>query len=219
MQFESIEAFVFDVDGTIYCQRRLRLRMFLSLVKVCCTDPKGKTIVRVLRSFRQYREQDACLHAETSLQSQYNWVAQRLGLKSNLVKDIVEAWMFRRPLKHLGACRYPGVGHLFAKLKAQGVKIGVFSDYPAREKLTAMGLEADCYLCATDNSVRQLKPSPKGLLHCCRQLNVAPDKALYIGDREELDGRCAKAARVSYFILPRNRGAVRKFYFALAEQL
>jgi hypothetical protein len=51
------------------------------------------------------------------------------------VRGIVGEWIERRPLRHLAACRYPGVLKLFAGLRGSGKMIGICSDYPVQAKL------------------------------------------------------------------------------------
>lgn len=217
MSVDALEAVIFDVDGTLYNQKMLRLRMFLSLLKTLCFHVNTWPIIKVLRSFRRYRESTAFIDAEASLESQYNWVAEATQLNIALVRAVVEEWMFAKPLKHLTACQYPGVHIFFQKLKERRIMIGIFSDYPAKQKLTAMALEADFYVCSTDQDVRRLKPDPKGLLKCCKEMRVDPMKTLYIGDRDDLDGACARAADIHYCIIPKSYCKVKRFYRHLSE--
>lgn len=219
MKYDVLDAVIFDVDGTLYNQKMLRLRVFLSLLKTLCFHMDTWLIIKVLRSFRRHRESAAFIDAEASLESQYQWVAEATHLKIDFVRAVVEKWMFVQPLKHLGACQYPGVDLFFKKLKERRIMIGIFSDYPAKQKLTAMALEADCYVCSTDHDVRRLKPDPKGLLKCCGEMRVDPRKTLYIGDRKELDGACARAADIPYCIIPTSYGGVKRFYSDLAKEI
>jgi phosphoglycolate phosphatase/putative hydrolase of the HAD superfamily len=68
------------------------------------------------------------------------------------VRATVGEWIFRRPLRHLGKCRRKDVPSFLSFVEAHGMKAGVFSDYPAVEKLAALGLDSQISLalCATD---------------------------------------------------------------------
>jgi phosphoglycolate phosphatase/putative hydrolase of the HAD superfamily len=217
--FSIVEAVIFDVDGTLYNQKNLRRRMYISLAMSLWRDPKCIRICRVLNAFRCHRERAALNNAKDSLKKQYNVVARHTHQRVEFVEDVVEEWMFRRPLKHLGKCLYDGVDIFFNAVREQGLKIGVFSDYPADDKLSAMGLSADVNLCSTDMEVQRLKPDPKGLLLCCKRLNVAPQKTLYIGDRDGLDGDCARRADIPFLKVPSHKDLARKFYRNLTQQL
>jgi beta-phosphoglucomutase-like phosphatase (HAD superfamily) len=219
---KSPEAVIFDVDGTLYDQRRLRLRMLITLGKTL--GPKtlgphreGWRTLKALRAFRKHRESDAAKGAVATLDFQYDWVARRTRLTPEVVQAAVENWIFRQPLIHLEICRYSGVRRLFNTLRSRGIMIGVFSDYPAAEKLTALGLAADCVVCSTDEGVRRLKPDPRGLLLCCQVLGVKPEKALYIGDRDTVDGGCARRAAVPYLIVPRGPRPAERFFAGLGR--
>lgn len=214
---ESLEAVIFDVDGTLYDQRRLRWRMLITLGKALCPHREGWRTLKALRAFRAHRESDAAKGAVATLAFQYDWVARHTGLAPEVVQASVDNWIFRRPLIHLEACRYPGVRRLFNTLRFRGVKIGVFSDYPAEEKLRALGLTADSTVCSTDEGVRRLKPDPRGLLLCCQMLGVTPEKALYIGDRDTVDGGCARRAAVPYLIIPRGPRSAEQFFARLCR--
>jgi beta-phosphoglucomutase-like phosphatase (HAD superfamily) len=191
--------------------------MLITLVKTLGPHREGWRILMALRAFRAHRETDAAKGAAATLASQYDWVARHTGLAPEVVEAAVDKWILRRPLIHLEACRYPGVRRLFSTLRSRGIKIGVFSDYPAAEKLGALGLAADRAVCSTDEGVRRLKPDPRGLLLCCHMLGVTPEQALYIGDRDSVDGGCARRAAVPYLIIPRGRGLAERFYDHLSR--
>ena len=110
------------------------------------------------------------------------------------VRALVAQWMEQKPLDLLAGCRYPHVQPLFAGLRAAGKQIAVFSDYPARDKLAALGLQAQPIVCATDVGIARLKPDPCGLLAILRQTGVPATRALMIGDRFDRDAAAASRA-------------------------
>jgi FMN phosphatase YigB (HAD superfamily) len=88
------------------------------------------------------------------------------------------------------------VEEFFALLRDRNLPIGMFSDYPAREKLQALGLAGttNLTLCATDRDINAFKPHPQGFLRACAAWGLAPDEVLYIGDRLEVDAAGAASA-------------------------
>ncbi len=113
--------------------------------------------------------------------------------------------MFERPLAYLWSCRYPDAQALFSQLQRLGIPIGVFSDYPAIDKLKALGLTAQVIVSATCAEVNRLKPDPTGLLVVATKLGVAAPECLFIGDQEAKDGECARRAGMPYLILAPRR--------------
>ncbi|MGH7295477.1 MAG: HAD family hydrolase [Polyangiaceae bacterium] len=92
--------------------------------------------------------------------------------------------------------------------RERGLRVGVLSDYPAAAKLEAMKLARyfDVVVCAQDAEVNRFKPDPAGIVEVLRRLDVAPDAALYVGDREEVDGAAASAAGVACAIVGKGAG-------------
>jgi phosphoglycolate phosphatase/putative hydrolase of the HAD superfamily len=191
---------VFDVDGTLYDQRALRRRMRLALLGHCLTRPAGLGLLRTLQAFREVREELSEKASEDIGRLQYETPAALLGLSPDAVRVAVESWMHERPLLYLRRCRYPGVERLFAVLRASGRKIAILSDYPAEAKMRALELEADVYVSATDANVQRLKPHPLGLQRVLERVGAVPEECLYIGDRDERDGECARRLGVSYLL-------------------
>jgi HAD superfamily hydrolase (TIGR01549 family) len=91
---------------------------------------------------------------------------------------------------------------LFSRLRAHGIKIGIFSDYPAEQKLAALELHADAIACATDSHINRFKPHPAGFTYLLGQLKVSASECLHIGDREDRDAICAQRSGCASLILP-----------------
>ena len=210
--WSTIDLVVFDVDGTLYDQRQLRLGMLRQLLSHAWQTRSLDTLL-ILRTFRRVREALGELGELGELGDkqagadfmalQYAQTASRHGITSAAVRALTDEWMEQRPLPLLAACRYAYVAEVFAGLRASGKRIAAFSDYPAVAKLAALGLRADVVVCATDADIARLKPDPAGLLAILRQTGVAPARALMIGDRFDRDA--AAAARAGMRALIRSR--------------
>ena len=205
LDWSTIDLVVFDVDGTLYDQRQLRLGMLQQLISHAWQTRSLDTLL-TLRTFRRVRE--ALGDEQTGadfMALQYAQTASRHGTTSAAVRALTDEWMEQRPLPLLAACRYPHVAEVLAGLRASDKQIAVFSDYPALAKLAALGLQADAVVCATDADIARLKPDPAGLLAILRRTGVAPERALMIGDRFDRDA--AAAARAGMRALIRSRRA------------
>lgn len=201
------KAIIFDVDGTLYDQIKLRSYMLLDILKYSIRHPLGLMNLKIIWDFRRMRTKQARLAVRNLEDQQYIWGAQASRVTPERVRRVVHEWIYAKPLPYLAACRYPGTRELFAQLRRTGIKIGIFSDYPAREKLEALGLAADVLVCATDKDVNRFKPDPKGLLVTTAKLQVAVQDCLVIGDQDDKDGECARRAGMPCIILDRRRQA------------
>jgi len=199
-----MKAVIFDVDGTLYDQRKLRLRILFDMVAASIRHPSHLYDFKIIWDFRRAREQNRFSEESGIEERQYAWGADRSGVPVKQVREVVQKWMFEQPLLHLPLCRYEGVDRLFHYLSEKNIKIGIFSDYPARQKIRAMGLGADVIVCSLDQDVDRLKPDPKGLFVAAEKLGVSIENCLFIGDRDEKDGACAEKAGMPFLLLKRN---------------
>lgn len=199
IDWKAIDLVVFDVDGTLYDQRRLRLAMLMQLLRHTLQTRSLHTL-RVLRTFRQVREALGDAQAEDFMHAQYAQTAQRHSLTLEAVRLLAEDWLEQRPLPHLATCRYPHLDALFDALHQQGKQVAVFSDYPAAAKLKALQLKAWPISCATDPAISRLKPDPCGLLAVLRQSGVPAGRTLMVGDRFDRDAEAARRAGVRALI-------------------
>jgi phosphoglycolate phosphatase-like HAD superfamily hydrolase len=137
---------------------------------------------------------------------QYEQVALAVGVSPQRVRRIVTSWFNERPIPHLLACRFAGISELFNSLRHRGIITGVLSDYRAAKKLAALGIQPDIQVSSEDPDIDWLKPNPKGLLHLLNLAAVKAQNALFIGDREETDGECARRANVPFILKVSNGG-------------
>jgi len=203
IDWQRISLVVFDVDGTLYDQRVLRLKMMRRLAIHCLRHPGDLRVLRVISTYRQCREELAEEESEGIAELQFRRPAEKLGVEPDDVRRTVEDWMLERPLEHLRPCRYAKVADFMAALRANGKEVAVLSDYPAGEKLQALELDASLAVSAVDPEVDRLKPHPRGLFRVLELAGVPPQQALLVGDRDDRDGECARRAGVPYLIRTR----------------
>ncbi|MBA3967120.1 MAG: HAD family hydrolase [Nitrospirales bacterium] len=202
-----IRAVLLDLDGTLYHQQFLRSLMAFEL----STAPfalgsirEALRVWRILKCFREGREALRTMEDPSVplVSFQYSLVAERVCVTPREVEMVVREWMYRRPLKYLRICRRRAMEEFFQLADDRGLRTGVFSDYPVREKLQGLGIHAPLTveLCATDQEINAFKPNPKGFLYACHLWNLDPREVLYVGDRHDVDARGAKAAGMPYVI-------------------
>ncbi len=193
LDWDNITLVAFDVDGTLYSQRALRLRMAREMLLHAFSNFNVE-IISVLRTYRRIRERlgdqevpnfEDVLIAET---------ASEIDRSPALVKAIVTEWIEQRPLRHLTGMRDLSLAGLFEGLRRKDKVVGILSDYPASAKLDALGLTADHVICAGDEGIGLLKPNPRGLETLIAAAGTQASATVLIGDRAERDGLAANRA-------------------------
>jgi putative hydrolase of the HAD superfamily len=195
---KNIQLVVFDLDGTLYDQRKLRRRLYflflfnLFLGKIDIPD------LRIVAEFRKQREKHKGCSSASLEEDQFGWCVEKTGMPVKKIKETVEKLMFNLPLRLLKKALYPNVVSFIDLLRQNAIKTAVYSDYPVVEKLSALGIKVDRTFCSTHKNIAQLKPSKKGLDTICEVFKCDTNKAVYIGDREDTDGESARMAGVSF---------------------
>ena len=207
-----VRAVLFDLDGTLYSQQRLRALMVPELLALPVRRPhRGWKELQAIAAYRRAQERLRGAWQGGDLASaQIEAAAAAAGLTPDEVERVVNEWMLERPLKYLRWCRAPGILEILSRLDDAGVMAGVLSDYPAEGKLRALGLSGrfSIVLCSSDPEIAAFKPSPRGFTRACELWGLTPDEVLAVGDRADVDAAGAAAAGMSCVIVGRSRGVV-----------
>jgi HAD superfamily hydrolase (TIGR01549 family) len=205
---DRLAAVVLDVDGTLYRQDVVRRGMLLRLLRAHAARPaEGLRTVRALRAYRRAQEhiRRAPEAYADAAAGQVRLACEWTGLDAAAVGACVERWMEREPLDLVRQGTRDGVTDFLADGARRGVRLAVLSDYPPRAKLAVMGI-ADFFqviVCAQDADVRAFKPDPRGIEVALARLGVERGRALYVGDRPEVDAAAAARAGVPCVIIGR----------------
>jgi FMN phosphatase YigB (HAD superfamily) len=205
-----LRVLIFDLDGTLYRQTALRWRMFWYLLCAYVGHPvRGWFTLRVLRAYRRAQEAlrvSPIVHTDL-VEAQLQLACQWTGMAPAFVRLCVARWLEQNPLILLPRMRYPGVEEFLQVATERGLRLGVFSDYPATAKLRAMDLLRffGVVVSAQDPEVRLFKPSPRGLEVTLGRLGAETHQAVYIADRPDIDAPAAAAAGIPCVILGRRK--------------
>jgi len=198
------EAWLVDLDGTLYTQRWVRLAMAVELVLF------GRSAIKTLRQFRHEHEamreeQNAGRALATAYSSpfagQLARTAHALGRPLEDVESVVRSWMVERPGKWIRRFARTALLAELRTFKARGGRTALVSDYPAERKIEALGVRSlfDAVVANGEaHGPRRLKPDPEGYLHAAEMLQVNPARCLVIGDRDDADGEAARAAKMGF---------------------
>ncbi|WP_158622515.1 HAD family hydrolase [Pedobacter sp. KBW06] len=216
--WKTLELVIFDVDGTLYDQLKLRTKMLLALIGYYTLRPWKYKDLLILYHFRKEREKNAGSELKNLQEAQYQWCLKKVNTSLTEVKSVVDKWIFDFPNRYLQKCSYPGIHSFFEELEKQGISTAVYSDYEAKNKLEKMNIRVNLVVSSTHTDINALKPLPNGLTYILSEMKIE-NKAncLFIGDREELDGECSRAAGIPFLFLDKKTS--RYFYPRLLEKL
>jgi len=219
---DGIRAVLFDVDGTLYAQTPLRVAMAVEMAVAAASPARARrqAVSRVL-AFRRLRERlrSEAGSSEPLATRQYRVVSEHLGCSEAEVVSAVDEWIYRRPTKWLRYCRRPGIAELLDYLRGRRIACGVFSDYPAEDKLAALGIRDrfELVLSAVDPDIGAFKPDPRGFVEAARKWNMPASDVLYVGDRADVDAAGALAAGMPCAVLTAGQPGAGQEFIAVRD--
>jgi HAD superfamily hydrolase (TIGR01549 family) len=191
-----VRAVIFDMDGTLYRQRPVRLKMAVRLIVHSVLG--GWMDALILWHYRRNLERLADQRAQDVHLIQFKATAAAFSTAEQNVAAVVREWMEVRPLDTLKRQKFQDVDRVFALLQERKIKIGVFSDYPVIGKIEALGLRVDAYCSSTDDDIGRFKPEKTGLVKILSTLGMESASSVFVGDRMDRDYPCAMAAGVPF---------------------
>jgi HAD superfamily hydrolase (TIGR01549 family) len=202
--FKGVKAIVFDLDGTLYDNRKLPIR----LIMACPWDTYRIFSERVTR--KQLR---GCDYG--SSEAYYEAFFSLLAKKCHKSTASMRNWYFNRYIPRM--CRvfrkyyktYPGVQDLFDALEQASVRFAIYSDYPQIEKrLKALDLAPErCGNLYCPEYFGAQKPSARPFQTIIRELGSTWGETIMVGDRDDTDGAGARASGMRFIrIVPQKKG-------------
>lgn len=202
----KIKGVLFDVDGTLYHQTLFRPIMIFLLVLLNIHNPKE--LFRKAKVIAVYRKAQENLRYSLQGSSscsirQIDFAINNTGESYAYISKTIMEWFEKRPLPFLRLCRRRGLNFVLGQLCQKGFKLGVFSDYPAQDKLRALRVYEyfSIIVSANDPEIKGFKPNTNGFAVAARKMGLEPSEILYVGDRAEVDGVGASAAGMPVVIL------------------
>ena len=189
------ELYVFDLDGTLYNQPRLRFIMATRLLKYYICHPLRIKELILLQDFRKTKDSWTQDSDEDNI---CGAVAAKHNVEKAYVTEIVHRWIYENPLSAVAATKDEKIAKWIDELKENKKTVVILSDYPTQDKLDALKITCHAQYCTADERIGALKPSPKGLMVIMSDFSKQAEETLMIGDRDEKDGECARLAGVDY---------------------
>jgi putative hydrolase of the HAD superfamily len=184
---KNLDGVAFDLDGTLYPNYRLYIRLFPFIVsKLSLLRAMGKAR-NALRAETAGEEAGIPTGKSGAGQDFYAVQAQIMAKylkgESGSIQEQTERFIYRgwEPLfKKIRPCTH--VRETLEALKAEGLRRGLLSDFPPETKVANLGLGGfwDTMICS--ESTGRLKPSPEPFLELIRRMELSPERILYVGN-------------------------------------
>lgn len=193
---DAYDAFILDVDGTLYRQLPVQIGMGWRMVLDAIFHPSHIKNLLALLSFRKSREKKA--FAKYPLSKQIACTAKKHNVSEEELEKYIRQWMFEKPLSLIVQHKIEFIEILLEECRRMDKMVIVYSDYPAEDKLEALGVSFDRLFYPGEGISNELKPSQTVMDEMMSSIHTERDRVLFIGDRDEKDGVSAQYAGIAY---------------------
>ncbi len=196
MEIQMLKGYVLDVDGTLYSQKKMRIKMGARLLSFYILRPHRIKELYALKIFRNLREKDEWKRA--SFEELYLEIKKKTSLSLIRIEKSIQYWMFQAPLDIIKSCSYQNVISYINEQHHNRKKVIVYSDYPATEKLKAIGMEYDLVFAFGADGIDEQKPSLQIMKAIVSKSGYTANQLLYVGDRDDRDKVSAELVNMPY---------------------
>lgn len=196
--FLSYKAWIIDFDGTLFYQLPMRIFMAAWLLLYYLLSPHRWKELFMLLEYRRLREKLFAADSENSYQQQLENLSLRYDMSVQKILEVLQTWMTEKPKILIKKFQRKKLIAAIKSAQLRGIKIVIYSDNPVAEKVQSLDFVPEYAFWSDDDLIKCMKPNPKGLKNILKFFRLCPDEVLYIGDRDDRDGACAKSADVDY---------------------
>jgi putative hydrolase of the HAD superfamily len=178
-------AVAFDLDGTLYPNYRLNIRL---LPFLCGHWPLVAALGRARKIIRHDQELSPSAVLSDFHIHQAQLVANLLHARPEKIKEKIDRLVYRNWERHFDKIKlFPHVREVLDDLRAAGLKLGLLSDFPPFIKLKNLGLDNfwDVVLCSEDTGA--IKPALQPFQKLLDALKCPPEQILYVGNSRRYD--------------------------------
>lgn len=177
--FGDIKVVAFDIDGTLYEEKKLNSRIvfhFFSHLRFFSHYGLARVELRKTDEYADFKA------------TQAEMMGKRLHCSPEKAQEKLDKIVYKGLVKYF--TRFDcakGARELIIRLKKEGVKIALLSDFPPEQKGELWGLKPYCDLLLGSEEVGALKPSPKSFVVMAQRLGVSANEILYVGNNHKYD--------------------------------
>jgi len=189
---QDLSAVAFDLDGTLYPNYRLNIRLLPFFFKHW---PLLAAFAWARGVIRRRQEQSPEAVAPDFYDYQARLTAGLLRAPPERIREKIERLIYQGWEPHFLKIKlFPHVREVLAALRAAGLKLGLLSDFPPETKLKNLGFDGcwDAVLCS--ESIGALKPAILPFAELARALQCPPGQVLYVGNSRPYDVDGARRA-------------------------
>ena len=186
MKFSAV---AFDLDGTLYPNFRFYIRLVPFLLKeLRLLTALGKARTQLRRSYLDSPEVSAVDSKEEFYDVQARIMSRILGKPAEVIKDKTEKLIYRGWEPIFRKVRlFSHVLETLDAFRANGVKMGLLSDFPPETKLENLGIGGywDAVICSEQTG--RLKPDKKPFFDLAEKMGLPAKEILYVGNSISYD--------------------------------
>lgn len=183
---KGIKAIAFDIDGTLYPQYRLHIRMIWHFFS------NGRIFYHFGLVRKQLRK---TAPLPDLLRYQAILMSERLGCSTERAEECVRDVAYTGLEKYFKTIKpFKYVEETFTKIKEAGYRIAILSDFPPEQKGDLWGLIPYCDKILSAEKIGALKPSKYTFGILAMELGLKPQEILYVGNNAKYDILGAKQA-------------------------
>ncbi|MCR5394130.1 MAG: HAD family hydrolase [Bacteroidales bacterium] len=205
MSIDKYSSVIFDLDGTLYDNKGLPLKLVLADIPnmwVLGAERKARKNIKG----RDYRDAEGVYDA---------LFAEMARVKRSLTVEKARQWYQQKymPLQaallRIYFAARPLAVELLQAMRARGMKIILYSDYGHEtEKIDALRIPQDLFDgIVSAAKMGGLKPCQQSMQRLMQQFNLDAATTLYIGDREDTDGESARPMNIDFYNVKANPNA------------
>ena len=176
---ENIKAVAFDIDGTLYRNWQLNVRMSFHFLKHHLFFLHYGLVRKELRKMPA---------SKNFVQLQDELMAKKINCtpeEAHRQLDEIVYEGLKKYFPRITPCA--GVVELIKKLKEKGYKIAILSDFPPSQKGDLWGLLEYCDVVLGSEDIGALKPAPEPFAALVEELHIPSDQILYVGNSHKYD--------------------------------
>lgn len=176
---QKIQAVLFDVDGTLYPNYKM---YFISVLFFLRHPHIARCFQRMRKNIRKID------HIDNFQQKQAMIMAEDLGIDEKKAVEILDKYIYREFVQMFSWIKPFRIIHqVLEEFRAEGLKLGVISDFPVKNKLSFLELDEYWNIVMSADEMGFLKPRKETFLKAAEKLNIPPEKIIYVGNHYVYD--------------------------------